>query len=244
MIIEKYHITISGIPVEIIRKDIKNLHLGVYPPDGRVRVSAPLHLDKEAIRLAVISRVGWIRRKQKSFQEQVRESQREMVSGESHYVEGHRYRLNVVVDKDRKRPVVRLKNKQILEIIVPTKTNRDILEQILERWYRRRLQERIHTLLQKWEKRIGVSVKEVRIRKMKTRWGSCNTEARRIWLNLELAKKPISCQEYIVVHEMVHLKERHHKRRFIELMDQFLPNWRILRDELNRAPLAYAKWEY
>jgi len=242
--IERYTITVGGIPVEIVRKDIKNLHLGVYPPEGRVRVSAPLHLDKEAIRLAIVSRLGWIRRKQKGFQEQARESQREMVSGESHYVEGRRYRLVVVVDSTRKRPLVRLKNKQILEMIVPPGTDRNAREQILERWYRRRLREQIPRLIQKWEERIGVSVAEVRIKKMKTRWGSCNIEARRIWLNLELAKKSPACLEYIFVHEMVHLLERRHTPRFAELLTQFLPNWQFIRDELNHAPLGFAEWKY
>jgi hypothetical protein len=241
---EKYHITVSDIPVEITRKDIKNLHVGVYPPDGRVRISAPLHLDKEAIRLAVVSRLDWIRRQQKGFREQLRESQREMVTGESHYVEGRRYRLAIVVEDKRKRALVRLKNMEILEMVLPPNTDRSMREKILERWYRKKLRERIPGLVQKWENRMGVSVNEVRIKKMKTRWGSCRVEARRIWLNLELAKKSPACLEYIVVHEMVHLLERHHSRRFMMLMDQFLPNWRMLREELNSAPLAYSEWQY
>lgn len=244
MIIERYTITVGGIAVEVLRKDIKNLHLGVYPPDGRVRVSAPLHLDKEAIRLAVVSRLDWIRRQQSGFRKQVRESRREMISGESHYVEGQRYRLAVVVDAQRKRPVVRLKNNRVLEMIVPSHTDRDAREQILERWYRRRLRARIPYLLQKWEERIGVAVNEIKIKKMKTRWGSCNVEARRLWLNLDLAKKSPTCLEYIFVHEMVHLLERHHTPRFVELMDAFLPNWRTLRAELNSLPLGYNEWKY
>jgi len=240
----RYIINISGIAVEVIRKDIKNLHLGVYPPEGRVRVSAPVRLDDEAVRLAVISRLGWIRRKQKGFQEQARESRREMVTGESHYVDGRRLLLSVIVDEHRKRPMVRLKSNTTLEMVVPPRTDRDACERILERWYRRRLRERFPYLLQKWEPRVGIAVNEMRIKKMKTRWGSCNIQARRIWLNLELAKKHPACLEYVLVHEMVHFLERHHTRRFAELMDTFLPNWRMLRDELNRAPLSHAEWVY
>ena len=241
---ERYKIDISGIVVEVIRKDIKNLHLGVYPPEGRVRVSAPVRLDDEAVRLAVISRLGWIRKKQKSFQRQARESKREMVTGESHYVDGRRLRLNVVVEECRKRAIVRLKNNSTLEMVVPPETDRDSRERILERWYRRRLRDQIPHLLGKWEPRIGVTVNQVHIRKMKTRWGSCNVDARRIWLNLELVKKHPAYLEYVLVHEMVHFLERHHTKRFEELMDMFLPNWRMLRDELNRAPLSYAEWIY
>ena len=234
---------VNGIPVKVVRKDIKNLHLGVYPPDGRVRIAVPLWLDDEAVRLAIVSRLGWIRRKQAGFREQIRESKREMVTGESHYVEGRRFRL-VVVEEERQYPIVRFKNNKTIEMRVPPGTGRDARERALERWYRRRLRERIPSLLQKWEPRIGVKVNEIRIKKMKTLWGSCNDDARRIWLNLELAKKPSGCQEYILVHEMVHIVERHHTDRFAELMDQFLPNWKMLREELNRAPLSHAEWRY
>ncbi len=235
-------LVIQGLKVEVTRKNIKNLHLGVYPPDGHVRVSAPLHLDDETIRLAVISRLGWIHRHQQQFARQERQSKREMVSGESHYFAGRRYRLDVIVQPGR--PRVRLRNSTTLELIVPPNTDRDARERLLERWYRAQLRQRIPPLLEKWQPVIGVQVNEVRIKKMKTLWGSCNIEARRIWLNLELIKKPPQCLEYILVHEMVHLLERHHNDRFRDLMDQFLPHWRLLRDELNRAPLAHADWRY
>jgi len=243
MSIKQYEFIISGIPVKVVRKDIKNLHLGVYPPDGRVRIAVPLWLDDEAIRLAIVSRLGWIRRRQAGFWEQIRESKREMVTGESHYVEGRRLRL-VVVEEERQYPIVRFKNNKTIEMRIPPGTRRDAREMTMERWYRRRLRKQISSLLQKWEDRIGVKVNEVRIKKMKTLWGSCNADARRIWLNIELAKKPLGCQEYILVHEMVHLLERHHTDRFAKLMDQFLPNWKMLRRELNRAPLSHAEWRY
>jgi predicted metal-dependent hydrolase len=239
---KRHQIKVKGTPVEIVRKDIKNLHLGVYPPSGRVRVAAPLRLGDEAIRLAVVSRLGWIRRQQKSFAEQERQSQREMVSGESHYFQGRRYRLAVV---DHAGPAaVRFRNNSTLELRVRPGTNRRYRGAVLNRWYRQWLRERIPVLIAKWEPKIGVSAAEWGIKRMKTRWGTCNPDARRIWLNLELAKKPASCLEYILVHEMVHLLERHHNERFRELMDKLMPQWRLHRQELNRVPLSHEDWTY
>ena len=235
-------IHVRGTPVEIVRKDIKNLHVGVYPPNGRVRVAAPLYLDDDAVRLAVISRLGWIRRKQADFEQQNRQSQREFVTGESHYFQGRRYRLDVT-ERDSP-PTVRLLNNTTMGLSVRPGTDRDMREAILYRWYRRELRDQLPVLLAKWEPRVGVTVADVRIRKMKTLWGSCNIEAGRIWLNLELIKKPTSCLEYVLVHEMVHLLERKHNARFQALMDRFMPQWRMHRDELNRAPLAHADWRY
>ena len=235
-------IEVSGTPVEIVRKEIKNLHVGVYPPSGRVRVAAPLRLDDEAVRLAVISRLGWIRRKQAEFQQQVRQSQREFVTGESHYFEGRRYRLDVI-ERDAP-PAVKPRNNTTLELGVRPNSNRETREAVLHRWYRRRLRNQLPSLIAAWEPKLGVTVNDARIKKMKTLWGSCNAEAKRIWLNLELAKKPRSCLVYILVHEMVHLLERRHSDRFHELMDGFMPQWRTYRDELNRAPLAHEDWRY
>ena len=233
---------VGGTPVEVVRKDIKNLHVGVYPPNGRVRVAAPLYLDDDAVRLAVISRLGWIRRQQAGFAQQDRQSQRELVSGESHYFEGRRYRLNVLECSGR--PPVHLTNNTTMTLRVRPGSDRAAREAVLDRWYRRQLRIRLPALLAKWEPRIGVRVGEVRIKKMKTCWGSCNQEAGRVWLNLELAKKQPSCLEYILVHEMVHLIERRHNERFRDLMDRHMPQWRMHRDALNRAPLAHAEWEY
>jgi len=239
---ERHQIKVRGIPVEVVRKDIKNLHLGVYPPHGRVRVAVPLRLDDEAVRLAVIARLEWIRRQQNGFEQQDRQSEREMVTGESHYVQGRRYRLNVIeVDGPA---AVSLPNNRTLELRVRPGTSREKREAVLHRWHRRWLREQIPQLIAKWEPAIGVTVAEWGIKKMKTRWGTCNIEARRIWLNLELAKKPISCLEYILVHEMVHFLERHHNERFRALMDMLMPQWRLHRDELNRSPLAHEHWKY
>ena len=232
----------SGIPVEVVRKDIKNLHVGVYPPSGRVRVAAPVRLDDDAVRLAVISRLGWIRRKQRAFEEQGRQSQREMVTGESHYFQGRRYLLDVVEEDGS--PSVRLAGHTTMQVRVRPGSDRQARELVLQRWYRRQLREQIPSLLAKWEPEVGVTVAAVCIKKLKTLWGSCNAASRRVWLNLELAKKPASCLEYILVHEMVHLLERCHSDRFREHMDRFMPQWRTHREELNRAPLAHEDWQY
>lgn len=242
MTTERNRIEVRGIPVEVVRKGIKNLHIGVYPPNGRVRVAAPLRLDDEAVRLAVISRLGWIRRKQESFQQQDRQSRREMVTGESHYFQGRRYRLDVV-EHDGPHSVS-LSDKRTIELRVRAGVGRYRREALLGTWYRSQLQAQLPSLLAKWELQVGVEVKELRIKKMKTRWGTCNRKARRIWLNLELAKKPSSCLEYILVHEMVHFLERHHSQRFGDLMDTLMPSWRVRREELNHAPLAHEEWRY
>ena len=231
-----------GTPIEVVRKDIKNLHLGVYPPGGRIRVAAPLHLTDDALRMAVISRLGWIRRKQSEFEQQERQSQREFVSGESHYFEGRRYRLDVIEDEGR--PSVRLINNTRMALRVRRSADRNTREAVLYQWYRGQLRDRLSALLEKWEPRVGIQVSEVRIKRMKTRWGTCNGEVYRIWLNLELIKKSPSCLEFILVHEMVHMIERSHNEQFRGLMGRLMPQWRAHRDHLNRAPLAHAEWIY
>jgi predicted metal-dependent hydrolase len=233
---------VSGVAVEVVRKQIKHLHLGVYPPYGRVRVAAPVRLDDEAVRLAVISRLGWIRRKQKTFEEQDRQTQREMVTGESHHFQGRRYLLDVIEEDGF--PSVRLAGHTTMELRVRPGSDRQTRELALQRWYRRQLREQVGPLLAKWEPRVGQTVAEIRIKRMKTLWGSCNASSRRIWMNLELAKKSASCFEFILVHEMVHFLERHHNDRFCERMNALLPPWRRYRNELNRAPLAHEDWVY
>lgn len=235
-------VTISGIRVEIVRKDIKNLHLGVYPPDGRVRVAVPLTVKDEAVRLAVIGKLGWIRRQRARFQAQPRQSEREMVSGESHYYLGRRYRLRVVESNEPCR--VEQRGKTILNLYARPGASAKQRTEALQRWYRERMQPLVPPLAEKWGPALGVKVAEWRIKRMKTKWGTCTAPARRIWLNLELIKKPPQCLEYIVVHEMVHLLERNHNDRFLALMDEHLPHWRAFRDELNAAPLAHESWDH
>lgn len=242
MTTRRHWFEVQGVAVEVVRKDIKNLHLGVYPPTGRVRVAAPLRLDDEAVRLAVISRLAWIRRQRNRFEQQERQSEREFVTGESHYFQGRRYRLKVLEHDGP--TTVAVQNNATLVLRMRRESSRAKREDALNQWYRRCLREQLRPLIKKWEAKIGVRVVGWGIKKMKTRWGSCNADARRIWLNLELSKKSTSCLEYLLVHEMIHLLERQHNDHFRELLNQHIPQWRLYRDELNRAPLAHEDWEY
>lgn len=228
--------------VDVVRKDIKNLHLAVYPPLGRVRVAAPLRVSDEAVRLAVISRLSWIKRQKIKFTNQARQSEREFVSGESHYFQGRRYRLNVIYQAGASRVAIR--NKSTIDLYVREGSDKAQRERVLLAWYRQQLKELIPALIALWEPALGVQVAEWHVKQMKTKWGTCNIEARRIWLNLELAKKSTQCLEYIVAHEMVHLLERHHNDHFAELMNKFMPQWRLYREELNRSALAHEEWGY
>ena len=239
---EAHQITVNGLVVNVVRKDIKNLHLAVCPPDGRVRVSAPLRVDDEAVRLAVVSKMAWIQRKRAKFASQARQSPREYVSGESHYLQGRRYLLNVIYHDGP--PRVALRNKSWIDLYVRTGSDTAKRQGVLLAWHRVQLREALPLLIARWEPLLGVTVADWRVKRMKTRWGSCNVRARRIWVNLELAKKPAQCLEYVVVHEMMHLLVRLHNQRFVALMDQHLPQWRLLRDELTQAPLAHATWKY
>ncbi len=234
-------IEVQGMPVEVVRKDIKHLHLAVYPPNGRIRVAVPLRLEDEAVRIAVVARLGWIRRRQTDFRLQERQSAREFVTGESHYFKGRRYRLQVVEDSI---PSARLGGNTHLELHVRAGSDAKKREQLVSDWYRRELKAALPAIIEKWGPVVGVEISGVGIKKMRTRWGSCSADARRVWLNLELAKKPPRCVEYVLVHEMVHLLERHHNDRFQDLMDQFMPQWRLYRDELNQQPLAHENWLY
>lgn len=240
MITETHHFTVSGIRVEVVRKDIKNLHLGVYPPLGRVRVAVPLVISDEAVRLAVIDKLGWIRRQQAKFAAQPRQSQREMVSGESHYFLGRRHRLRVHEHEAPPRVIVR--GIAILNLYIRPGSDAEQREAVLLRWYREQLKALIPPLLDKWQFTLGVEVSNWGIKKMKTKWGSCNPASRRVWFNLELAKKPVPCLEYIVVHELAHLLERHHNKRFTKLLDTHMPQWRLYREMLNASPLGNVDW--
>ncbi len=242
MSIEKRQIKVNGLPISVVRKSIKNLHLGVYPPHGRVRVAAPLVVTDDAVRLAVIGKFGWIKRQQARFEAQIRQSEREMVRGESHYFLGARYRLRIIQQARPSRVVLR--NRSTMELYAPTEATAEQRERVLQRWYRQQLKELIPPLLEKWQAVLGVQVADWRIKKMKTKWGTCSVKARRIWLNLELAKKPVQCLEHTIVHELAHLIERHHNDRFVSIMDKHVPQWRLHRQELNSAPLAHETWNY
>lgn len=228
---------IGSISIDLVRKDIKNMHLAVYPPTGRVRLAVPLRVENETARLFAISKIGWIRRNQRNFLKQERTTAREFKERESHYFFGKRYLLRI--NETSGAGFVELKTRTYLDLYVKPNASTDYKREIINEWYRAELKKIVPELLDKWEKKMGVSLNDWRIKQMKTKWGSCNIEAKRIWLNLELAKKPIRCLEYIVVHEMIHLFERHHNDRFFNHMSNYLPNWKQLKSELNRIPTSY-----
>jgi predicted metal-dependent hydrolase len=242
MSIETRSLKVGRLTVEVVRKDIKNLHLGVYPPHGRVRVATPLVVDDEAVRLAVIDKLGWIRRQRAKFAEQPRQSQREMVNGESHYSLGQRYRLRV--HEHDAPPRVAVRGLSSLDLFVRPGSTADQREAVLLRWQREQLKVLIPEMLGKWGPILGVQAKHWGVKKVKTKWGSCNPDSGRVWFNLELAKKPVQCLEYIVVHELVHLLERRHNNRFTELVETHIPLWRQCRELLNSAPLGHEQWTY
>ena len=233
------YLTVRGIDIDVIYKDIKNLHIGVYPPFGRVRVAAPERLTEEAIRLAIVQRLSWIKKQQDRLRSAERQSAREMVSGESHYVWGSRLRLEIIEQPGRSKIET---SGSKLRLFVPPGTEPDQRRRVLDAWYRRQLKALIPDLIPKWEPIVGKEVTGWTVRRMKTKWGSCNPKSGRISLNLELAKKHPGCLDYIIVHEMIHLRERKHGDRFTALMDDYLPNWRALRDQLAETPLAHEEW--
>jgi predicted metal-dependent hydrolase len=235
-------LVIGGLNVDVIRKDIKNLHISVMPPNGRVRVAIPAHINDDRVRSAIVSKLAWIKKQQADFEKQPRQSEREMVSGESHYFLGRRYRLEVIEVTGK--PHIALNGNNTLLLSTSTDTSKEKRLKLLDEWYREQIKRRLPALLNKWQAIVGVEPNHCGIRKMKTKWGSCNTSEKRIWLNLELAKKPPECLEYILVHELVHLLERHHNRRFKAFMDEFMPKWSLHRDTLNSSPLANESWIY
>lgn len=234
-------IRLGDIAVDVVLKDIKNIHLSVYPPSGKVRIAAPLRMDLDTIRVFAITKLGWIKSQQQKLREQQRETPREYLDRESHYVWGKRYLLQLV-EKDAAPEVELMHNKMRLQI---RPASSDIRKQeILDAWYRERLKEAVPELIGKWEPLIGVTVERFFVQRMKTKWGSCSPGSKSIRLNTELAKKPQECLEYIVVHELVHLLEPSHNNRFISLMDRFMPLWRFYKDELNKLPVRHEYWLY
>lgn len=232
-------IEIGSITIHLNRKAIKNLHISVLPPDGRVRASVPEYMTDTAIRMAVIRRIPWIKKQKNNFVKQPRQSEREMVNGECHYLWGKRYRLNVIARIGKHE--AKLARGRLHLYVNPAVTAEQKML-VLTTYYRNILKKRISDLLSVWENKIGVAVSAWGVKKMKTKWGSCNTQAKRIWLNLELAKKPPECLEYILVHELVHLLERNHNERFKAHMDKLLPDWQERKELLNGSPLTHDNW--
>lgn len=232
---------LGDISVDVEFKDIKNVHMSVYPPTGRVRISAPSQLDLDTVRIYAISRLGWIKQQQKKLLEQERETKREYLDRESHYVWGERYLLEI--KEQDAAPSVELKRSH-LSLRVRSGASEKKKRAVVESWYRDELRKEATPLIERWERILGVSVAKLYVQRMKTKWGGCNPAKGHIRLNTELAKKPPECLEYIVVHEMVHLVEPTHNERFMALMDNHLPQWQQYRDMLNRLPVAYDEWDY
>jgi predicted metal-dependent hydrolase len=235
------NLTLGNLAIEVVRKDIKNIHLSVHPPIGRVRMAAPEHVSNDALRAFAIGKLTWIRRQQQKLHMQERENPREFIHRESHSVWGRR-RLLTVIEHD-KPPFVELRHTR-LKLFVRPGTDTEGRNALLEAWYREQLRSAVAPLIERWQKKLRVQVAKVFVQHMKTRWGSCNHTAHTIRLNTELAKKPPMCLEYIVVHELLHLLEPTHNARFIALLDQHLPGWTNRRDQLNRLPVRHETWSY
>ncbi|MBT6469666.1 MAG: M48 family metallopeptidase [Candidatus Marinimicrobia bacterium] len=234
-------IELGHINVDVTQKNIKNIHLSVHPPKGRVTISAPKRMDLETIRVYAVSKLGWIKKQQEKIAKQKREPIREFVNRESHYFKGERYLLKVIESNFPAKVVLK---HSILELHVRPNSPTIKRREVLDEWYRQQLKVEIPKFISVWEKKLNVQVNEFGVKKMKTRWGSCNIKKKRIWLNLELAKKPMECLEYVVVHEIAHLLEKNHSARFYSLMEKHYPNWKHSKDLLNRLPISHRNWEY
>ncbi len=232
---------IAGIGVDVVFKNIKNIHLSVNPPFGAVRIAAPERMKLDTIRVFAISKLSWIKEQQCKLQAQERETPREFLERESHYVWGKRYLLNVI--EANRAPSVELKHRKLALHIRPG-ASQEARQAVIDAWYRGLVKEAAHPMIAKWEPILKVAVNKVFVQRMKTKWGSCAVASRNLRLNTDLAKKPIDCLEYIVVHEMAHLLAPTHNARFIALMDTFMPNWRLQRELLNKLPVRQEAWEY
>jgi hypothetical protein len=232
---------LGDIPVDVVLKNIKHVHLSVHPPVGKVRISAPIRMKLDTIRVYAITKLDWIRKQQKKIREQERETPREYVERESHFVWGQRYLLKLL-DETRK-PSVELGHGHLILKARPG-SGKSAKADLLDNWYREQVKLALPELIAKWEQKIGVKTVQIFVRRMKTRWGSCNKRTGNIRFNTDLARKPIQCLEYVVVHELVHLLEPSHNDRFKALMQKFMPQWKSYRDQLNRLPVQHEKWDY
>lgn len=230
MITTHHPIEIDGITIDIVRKSIKNMHLRIYPPDGRVCVSAPLRMSNQQVCQQLTLKLAWIHKQRARLQNQPSLHEPTLQTGEYHYFLGQRYALNVIENSPKAHVI---QSDTLLSL--HAKPNATILEKenLLNAWYRSNMQKIVPDLITKWQPVIGVQVASWGCKIMKTRWGSCNTRTHRIWLNLALIKKPIGCLESVLVHEMVHLLEASHNARFYQLMDAFMPHWRVHQQALS-----------
>lgn len=234
-------IHVGDMAVDVVRKDIKNVHLSVHPPTGRVTIAAPTRMTLDTIRVFAISKLAWIRQQQRKLQAQERETPREFLPRESHYVWGRRYLLTVI--EGDQPATVTLSHSRIVLRVRPG-ADRAKRQAILDEWYREQIKKAVPPLVAKWEPLMDVKVARIHVQRMKTKWGSCNAAAGAIRLNTDLAKKPRECLEYLVVHEMAHLREPTHNARFVALMDRFMPKWQSFREALNRLPVRHEHWGY
>jgi hypothetical protein len=232
---------LGDVAVDVVLKDIKNVHLSVHPPTGRVRLSAPSRMSLDTIRLFAISKLGWIKQQQRKLRGQDRETPREYLDRESHYVWGRRYLLKVI-ESDQP-PSVELQHVRMHLRVRPGTDNQKKLA-IVEGWYREQIKKAVPPLIARWEPLVGVQVGRFFVQRMKTKWGGCSPGTRSIRLNTELARKPCECLEYIVVHEMVHLLEPTHNAGFVAIMDRLMPQWRFYRQQLNQLPVRHEQWAY
>ncbi len=230
---EMENIIVNDIEIEVIRKKIKNIHLTVHPPEGQVRLSVPKWMDDKAIRDFIVSKIAWIKKHQNRMALQDKVMIQNFLSGESHLFLGDTYLLNVIETNEKQR--VELRDAKFMDLYVKPGQTSAGREKVLIEWYRKELKKRIPVTIEKWEKIIGVNVNEWAVKRMKTKWGSCNIAAKRIWINLELAKKKPQYLDYIIVHELLHLLERYHNEHFKILMKQFLPDWKNIQSELNNS---------
>ena len=219
-------IEVANISVEVEWKNIKNVHLTIYPPNARVHVSAPIGMTEEAVRLFLVTKIPWISQRISQIPNQSRQTPREYVSGENHYFKGHRYRLKVLYHNAPAK--VEIQGNEYIKLYVREGVTEERRAEVL-----RELKLILHTLITQWEKTLEVTVNKWEVKQMKTLWGSCNHHTRNIIFNLELIKKPLSCIEYIVVHELLHIRVRLHNEEYTALLNHYFPNWRILKDELN-----------
>ncbi|MEP7008804.1 MAG: SprT family zinc-dependent metalloprotease [Acidobacteriota bacterium] len=233
-------IQLGEVSIAVTRKDIKHVHLSVHPPHGRVTLVAPKTTRPEVARAYAASKLGWIRDQQEKLRAQAREPRRQFVERESHYLWGRRFLLTVR-EEDGK-PSVKLSHRSITLTVRPG-SDKAKREEVIHEWHKSLLHRTIPDLIRKWEQKLGVEVAGYFLQRMKTKWGSCNHQARNIRLNTELVKKPKDLLEYVVVHEMAHLIAPTHSERFMALMDQHYPTWREARAELNELPLGAEVWK-
>ena len=222
---------VSNISAEVEWKEIKNVHLTIYPPDARIHVSAPIRMTEEAVRLFLITKISWINQRVSQVLDQNRQTPREYVSGENHYFKGQRYRLKVLYHHAPAK--VEIQGNEFIKLYVREGTTKERRAEVLREWYRSEFKSILPPLIAKWECILGVKVNKWEVKQMRTLWGSCNHNMRNVIFNLELIKKPVQCIEYIVVHELLHIKVRLHNEEYTTLLTQYFPNWKQLKEELN-----------